>query len=167
MPVPCRRRCPYPCPCLCRCRQRPGPERPHTVADSDPAADKCALTDSQRALATAVAWYELGVHKRWGPSLLCAYEAGTGKTRAALHAAATWIRNGDGVVEARGASYRIAYCIVRKATLDQWDAEWKRLVESYNDFLFLPTHDPAVPSSFSDAHVDAPRPPWQRLPRHH
>ena len=49
-------------------------------------------------------------------------------------------------------------CIVRKATLEQWADEWQRLVASYNDrFRFLPTHDPALPSSFSDARTSTLR----------
>tara|TARA_X000001036_G_scaffold405183_2_gene413016 strand:- start:287 stop:2344 length:2058 start_codon:yes stop_codon:yes gene_type:complete len=112
------------------------------------------IVPSQRALATAVDWGTAYPCEGWGPSMLCAYPTGAGKTLAALNAVAMWVRSGPtaSATTKRPEHYtRIAYCIARTATIPQWIAEWQRLLQGYHDRArFLPAVDTPLPLSFTD-----------------
>ena len=82
----------------------------------------------QKALGTAVEWGVDEARPDWGRTLLCTYETGTGKTRGALYAAATWIRSGAVV---SGKYSRLVFCVASKATMAQWEEAWQSLVAQY------------------------------------
>lgn len=86
------------------------------------------LFEWQKALGTAVEWGVDEGRPDWGRTLLCTYETGTGKTRGALYAAATWIRNGALV---SGKYSRLVFCLASKATMAQWVEAWQGLVAQY------------------------------------
>ena len=86
----------------------------------------------QKALGAAVILGASEAHPEWGRSMLCTYGTGTGKTRAALFAAAMWIRGGP-VHDKSGRFKRFAFCVVRKSTMQQWVNEWTTLVQAFAD----------------------------------
>ena len=86
----------------------------------------------QKALGAAVILGASEAHPEWGRSMLCTYGTGTGKTRAALFAAAMWIRSGP-VHDKSGRFKRFAFCVVRKSTMQQWVNEWTTLVQAFAD----------------------------------
>ena len=86
------------------------------------------LFEWQKALGTAVEWGVDEARPDWGRTLLCTYETGTGKTRGALYAAATWIRSGAVV---SGKYSRLVFCVASKATMAQWEEAWQSLVAQY------------------------------------
>ena len=90
------------------------------------------LAAHQKALGAAVILGASEVHPEWGRSMLCTYGTGTGKTRAALFAAAMWIRGGP-VHDKSGRFKRFAFCVVRKSTMQQWVNEWTTLVQAFAD----------------------------------
>ena len=63
----------------------------------------------------------------WGSTLLCTYGTGTGKTRAALVAAAQWMLLGR--FDATNKYARTVVAIVPKATMEQWRLAWEELVD--------------------------------------
>ena len=78
----------------------------------------------------------------WGSTLLCTYGTGTGKTRAALVAAAQWMLLGR--LDATNKYARTVVAVVPKATMEQWRLTWEELVDYLAPYLGYRFRDTAA-----------------------